>query len=427
MTNDRPKISIVIPTFNRAEYLRYTLETCVAQSYDKVEFIVQDDASTDCTFQVVDEFASADSRIRYLNTGTNAGMRGNFEQAVNAAKGDYLICLGSDDALLPGALDELSGFIREFPDDLITWPTASFHYSAARAGKSQLMIPHSISQRPFKNKLKTRDYFHRQVDRLFYADDHLAPMLYVKSCVPLSLLRRATEISGGKFFLSSTPDGYSSFAIASLIDNYIYTNVCFTLHGVSPSSAGLNYVNGKGGAEDHSKKFFQDHKSVPMAPQLAAAPYSPLIALMTADFIYQTDNIFSHGHSQRISVDKLIRKSLAELADGLFAPLKIKRELDIIFEIAKFHNKEATFECELSKSRRNSRRILTGDAISPSLTYLDGGRWGLKNVNDAAKFVKTHRNSRRIYAKLNPIEAIANAVGYKIQSYKLREPLADYF
>jgi glycosyltransferase involved in cell wall biosynthesis len=397
------------------------------QTYQDVEFIVHDDASTDHTAEVVKEFTAADSRFRYVNLGINAGMRSNFENALNSAQGDYILCLGGDDALIPGALEQLSELIKDFPEQVITWPTACYIYSTARATKSQFFGPHCIFQRPFTKRLDALGYIERQARQLSYITDHTAPMLYVKSCVPVSILRKAIDISGGRFFVSSTPDGYSSFALASIMDDYLYTNVCFTIHGASPSAAGLNYVIGKGGQDDHSDKFFKDSNSIPMAGQLALAPYSPLITLMTADFIFQTDNIFKHGQSTIISIELLIRKSLAALADGLFVASKIKRELDIICEVAKFYDKFAFFEAEIAKVRRNSRELLTGDTISAAQIYLDGDSRGLNNVSDAACFVKKYRNSSRIYTKFNPLGAAFNAVSYRRRNYQLKEPLADYF
>jgi glycosyltransferase involved in cell wall biosynthesis len=427
MTGKSPSLSIIIPTYNRAGPLRHTLATCVAQCYEFVEFIVQDDASTDNTAQIVAEIAATDPRVRYMNSGSNAGMRLNFEQALQSATGEYAIILGGDDALIPDALKELAKLIVQNPDDIISWPTSGFLYADAREGKSQLITPHALFQKPALTRLSAHSYLERQALDPFYITDIRSPMLYVKSCAPMKLVREGAKRSGGAFFISSTPDGYSSFALASLMDSYVYTNTSYTMHGVSGNSAGLNYVAGKGGKEDYSEKFFKENKQVPMVPQLASAPYSPLITLMTADFLYQTDNLFNHGYSKGISIDALIIKSMMELSDGLFSQAKIKRELDILHQIAKFHGKVDFFMGALRKSRRNSRKTLTGDAISPFLLYLDGGSRGLENVYDAAKFVKAHQNSRRVYALLNPLETIRNAVGYKMQSYQLRESLADYF
>lgn len=426
MPESRPKFSVIIPAYNRAEYLRYTLDTCVSQSYQSVEFIVQDDASTDDTRGIVERYSAIDGRIIYRNVGENSGMKGNFELALENASGEYAICLGADDALIPDTLHELAAVTDRYPSMVISWPTATYHYDKARGGRGQIIAPHVLFRRHLEAVLSSEDYFDRQVQKLFYADDQKAPMLYVKSCVPKILIEQIKNRSGGAFFCSSTPDGYSGFAIASVCSSYIYINTSYTMHGVSPSSAGLNYVSGSNDKNDHSKKFFKDSQSIPMAYQLASEPYSPLITLMTADFIFQTDNIFQHNHSKKISYEKVLDKSLGELCDGLFSKERIPRELSILKNISKYRGIYAVYMDLIRKKRRNSRSILTGDAISPGLIYLDCRTRKINNVFEAAYFIKQHRNSKKIYALINWFKAIYNAILYKRKSYALRESLAQY-
>jgi hypothetical protein len=163
-----------------------------------------------------------------------------------------------------------------------------------------------------------------------------------------------------------------------------------------------------------------------MAGQLASAPYSPLITLMTADFIYQTDYIFKHNYSKNISIENVIAKSLAELCDGLFSRDKINRELEILIQISKYHNKYNFLLNQLSQMRRNSRTLLTGDAISANFIYLDMNSKNINNVFEAANFIKNKRNSRKIYLHLKWIKAIFNALNYKSQSYDWCENLAAH-
>lgn len=426
MPESRPKFSVIIPAYNRAEYLRYTLDTCISQSYQSVEFIVQDDASTDDTRDMVERYCASDGRIIYRNIGKNSGMKGNFEQALENALGEYVICLGADDALIPDTLNELAAITDRYPSMVISWPTATYHYDNARGGRGQIIAPHIMFERSFQAELSSDDFFERQVQKLFYADDQKAPMLYVKSCAPKELIEKIKDQSGGAFFCSSTPDGYSGFAIASACSSYIFINTPFTMHGVSPSSAGLNYVSGSNDKNDHSKKFFKDSQSIPMAHQLASQPYSPLITLMTADFIFQTDNIFKHNYSKKISYDKVLDKSLSELCDGLFSEQKISRELEILSNISRYSNLYEKYLENLRIKRRNSRSVLTGDAISLVLIYIDCKSRNINNVFDAANFIKKYRNSKKIYAVLNWIKAIYNAIFYKRKSYALRESLAQY-
>ena len=108
MTNssEKPKLSIVIPAYNRADLigettpLRYKSKTLT-----NFEVIIVDDGSTDGTKRVCEKFASEDPRISYLAGDTkNRGPGYCRNKAVQVAQGEFLIFLDSDDLFLPGAL-----------------------------------------------------------------------------------------------------------------------------------------------------------------------------------------------------------------------------------------------------------------------------------------------------------------------------------
>jgi GT2 family glycosyltransferase len=83
------KISIVVPTRNRAEYLPYCLATCLSPNDKHIEVIVSDNNSSDQTRQVISRIS--DSRLRYFNIGECLSMRQNFEFALSKVTGDYLM------------------------------------------------------------------------------------------------------------------------------------------------------------------------------------------------------------------------------------------------------------------------------------------------------------------------------------------------
>ena len=98
-----PKVSILIPTFNRAGYLRQAIESALRQDYSNLEVIVSDNASTDDTREVVSKF-SADPHLRYHRNNVNLGMIGNWRQAVrDLATGDWFLLLSDDDYLIDDA------------------------------------------------------------------------------------------------------------------------------------------------------------------------------------------------------------------------------------------------------------------------------------------------------------------------------------
>ncbi|TLD80532.1 glycosyltransferase family 2 protein [Helicobacter sp. MIT 05-5293] len=67
------KISIIIPNFNNEKYIARCLESCIAQSYKNIEFIVVDDKSTDKSREVIESFAKLDDRIHPLYNESNMG------------------------------------------------------------------------------------------------------------------------------------------------------------------------------------------------------------------------------------------------------------------------------------------------------------------------------------------------------------------
>ena len=95
-----PKVSIIIPTFNRANYLSQAIESALAQDYPNLEVIVSDNASTDTTREVVRKYVR-NPRFKYFRNERNLGMAGNWRRALyEYATGDWALILSDDDYLI---------------------------------------------------------------------------------------------------------------------------------------------------------------------------------------------------------------------------------------------------------------------------------------------------------------------------------------
>lgn len=110
------KVTVGIPTFNRAHFLADAISSVLAQTYADFELVVSDNASTDNTSEVLAKFK--DSRIRIHRNATNIGLLGNFNRCLELARGDYFVLLGSDDYWEPTLLSRLVPLLEENPHAL---------------------------------------------------------------------------------------------------------------------------------------------------------------------------------------------------------------------------------------------------------------------------------------------------------------------
>jgi glycosyltransferase involved in cell wall biosynthesis len=99
-----PKVSVIIPTFNRAHVLYYALKSVLEQTFQDFEIFVVDDASTDSTPELVKQFN--DPRIHYIRFETNRKSAAARNAGMEAARGEYIAFLDSDDEWRPTKLEK---------------------------------------------------------------------------------------------------------------------------------------------------------------------------------------------------------------------------------------------------------------------------------------------------------------------------------
>ena len=118
-----PLVSIVTPTYNQAAFLRETLNSVLAQTYPRVEYIVLDDGSTDATAEILRQ----ERRLTIAETHHNMGQARTLNKGWALARGKYIGYLSSDDLIYPQAIARLVDLLESnetivcaFPDcDLI--------------------------------------------------------------------------------------------------------------------------------------------------------------------------------------------------------------------------------------------------------------------------------------------------------------------
>lgn len=141
------KISIIIPTWNRADLLSRTIASAMQQTYQNIEIIVADNASTDHTSQVVEKYLH-DPRIQYWRNEQNYGAHLNFNQAlIRYASGEFVLYLSDDDILTDSNyLSKVADLVESNPDIVLV--SANFRYINLETGNvigiTQLRTPEMV-------------------------------------------------------------------------------------------------------------------------------------------------------------------------------------------------------------------------------------------------------------------------------------------
>lgn len=96
--NSKPLVSVLIGTYNRANLINRCLDSILNQSYENIEIIIVNDASSDNTISVLEKYVNNyPNKIRFINNGINKGISYNSNLAYSQAKGEYLALVGDDD------------------------------------------------------------------------------------------------------------------------------------------------------------------------------------------------------------------------------------------------------------------------------------------------------------------------------------------
>lgn len=112
-----PIVSVIIPSYNAADYIAQTLESVLAQTLTNIEVIVVDDGSTDNTRNIVADFANKDPRLMLVEQANQfAGVARN--NGMSKARGKYLYFLDADDYIESNALEELVNAIEQHGADI---------------------------------------------------------------------------------------------------------------------------------------------------------------------------------------------------------------------------------------------------------------------------------------------------------------------
>ncbi|HEV7716476.1 MAG TPA: glycosyltransferase family 2 protein, partial [Steroidobacteraceae bacterium] len=111
-----PEVTIGMPVYNGDVHLVAAIESLLAQSFTDFELLISDNASTDGTARICEDYAARDSRVRYIRQSRNVGATANWNLVARAATGRYFKWAAANDVVPPLMLEHAVETLRSHPD-----------------------------------------------------------------------------------------------------------------------------------------------------------------------------------------------------------------------------------------------------------------------------------------------------------------------
>lgn len=207
-----PRVSIGLPVRNGANFIRQAIDSILGQTFEDLELVISDNASTDETEAICKRYVERDKRVRYVRSEANVGAARNYNRVVDLARADYFKWAAHDDLLAPAFLercvevldhdhsvvlsyprikeiDEHGEILRVYPELKVDSTTSSGrfrqcvcvpHSQAALFGvmqiialrKTRLVGAFSSSDRVLLGELALLGRFHEIPEFLFFKRNH---------------------------------------------------------------------------------------------------------------------------------------------------------------------------------------------------------------------------------------------------------------
>ena len=123
-----PRVSVVVPVYNVETYLPQCIDSIRAQTLEDIEIVCVDDGSTDRSGALLDLYARLDERVVVIHKA-NAGVSAARNDGIEAARGDIVCFVDSDDVLMPKACATVSRAFEEHDVDVVKFSATPFSSS----------------------------------------------------------------------------------------------------------------------------------------------------------------------------------------------------------------------------------------------------------------------------------------------------------
>lgn len=248
--------SIVIPARNSAGTLQYTLQTCLEQSCQGSYEIIVSDNSVNGKTEVYELCRDmADERIRYIRTPRDLPLSKSFEYAVLQARGEFILPIGSDDGLLPWALETLEDVRKRYPEEpVIQWYRGFYAWPGFNGGQENMfVIPCRIKKQKCRAFFLDRKDYLRQITRSA-SGIYLLPNLYINAGFKREYMWKILKKTG-RMWDGWNQDVYMGVLNICINERILNVDEALTIAGMSSGSMGyLNLSNKTGKEKEKTEK-----------------------------------------------------------------------------------------------------------------------------------------------------------------------------
>ncbi len=232
------KFSVLLPTRNGGPYLENCINSILGQGCDDLELIISDNANTDKTPEIIAQYA-ADPRVKILRLETPISVTDNWNNALFAASGDYIMMMGDDDLLLPGYFTRMAQIVDQYGQ-----PDCVLHNGYS------YVAPNSIGQN--EHGFYSRAHFNfgpdltregvMSIDQRFSI---VRDMFRFKVRIPLNMQTTLVRRDKLPQFHPPFPDHYALNSLLLTADKWVFSPEKLLVVGVSPKSFGHYFYSSK--------------------------------------------------------------------------------------------------------------------------------------------------------------------------------------
>lgn len=156
-----PEISVAMPVYNGAQWLPAAFDSILNQTFTDFEVVICDNASKDASEQVCRDFASQDTRIRYIRNPKNIGVANNYNKAFSESKGRFVKWATTNDYIEPTMLERCLEVLNARPDVVLCY------------AKTRLFDPKTNYQQDYEDDLNLQQQSAAERFRKFFQNSRL--------------------------------------------------------------------------------------------------------------------------------------------------------------------------------------------------------------------------------------------------------------